>query len=40
MTYHINYNFVWRYFDKFYWGLLLSLELAADLDSDRRRSSV
>ena len=29
MTYHINYNFVWLYFDKFYWGLLLSLELAA-----------
>lgn len=29
MTYHINYNFVWLYFDKFYWGLLLALELAA-----------
>jgi len=29
MTYHINYNFVWLYFDKFYWGLLLGLELAA-----------
>jgi polar amino acid transport system permease protein len=29
MTYHINYNFVWQYFDKFYWGLLLALELAA-----------
>jgi polar amino acid transport system permease protein len=29
MTYHINYNFVWLYFDKFYWGLLLSLKLAA-----------
>jgi polar amino acid transport system permease protein len=29
MTYHINYNFVWQYFDKFYWGLLLGLELAA-----------
>ena len=29
MTYHINYNFVWLYLDKFYWGLLLSLELAA-----------
>ncbi len=28
MTYHINYNFVWQYFDKFYWGLLLSIELA------------
>lgn len=28
MTYHINYNFVWLYFDKFYWGLLLGLELA------------
>ncbi|MGH6927092.1 MAG: ABC transporter permease subunit, partial [Dongiaceae bacterium] len=29
MTYHINYNFVWQYFDKFYWGLLLGIELAA-----------
>jgi polar amino acid transport system permease protein len=29
MTYHINYNFVWLYFDKFYLGLLLGLELAA-----------
>jgi polar amino acid transport system permease protein len=29
MTYHLNYNFVWQYFDKFYWGLLLALELAA-----------
>ena len=28
MTYHINYNFVWQYFDKFYWGLLLGIELA------------
>ena len=28
MTYHLNYNFVWLYFDKFYWGLLLGLELA------------
>ena len=28
MTYHINYNFVWQYFDKFYWGLLLGVELA------------
>jgi polar amino acid transport system permease protein len=28
MTYHINYNFVWLYFDKFYWGLLLGIELA------------
>ncbi len=29
MTYHINYNFVWQYFDKFYWGLLLGIEMAA-----------
>src|SRR3954451_18272850 len=29
MKYHINYNFVWLYFDKFYWGLLLAIELAA-----------
>src|SRR3954447_16065176 len=29
MNYHINYNFVWLYFDKFYWGLLLGIELAA-----------
>jgi len=29
MKYHINYNFVWLYFDKFYWGLLLGIELAA-----------
>jgi len=28
MNYHINYNFVWLYFDKFYWGLLLGIELA------------
>jgi len=29
VKYHINYNFVWLYFDKFYWGLLLGIELAA-----------
>jgi polar amino acid transport system permease protein len=29
MTYHLNYHFVWLYFDKFYWGLLLALEIAA-----------
>ncbi len=29
MKYHLNYNFVWLYFDKFYWGLLLGIELAA-----------
>src|SRR5215475_1965571 len=29
MTYTLNYNFVWQYFDKFYWGLLLGIELAA-----------
>ena len=28
MTYNLNYNFVWLYFDKFYWGLLLGIELA------------
>jgi polar amino acid transport system permease protein len=28
MTYTLNYNFVWLYFDKFYWGLLLGIELA------------
>jgi polar amino acid transport system permease protein len=26
--YHLNYNFVWKYFDKLSWGLVLSLELA------------
>jgi polar amino acid transport system permease protein len=29
VTYHINFNFVWQYFDKFWIGLLLGLELAA-----------
>ncbi|MHB2165672.1 amino acid ABC transporter permease [Alsobacter sp. R-9] len=29
MNYHINFNFVWKYADKLYWGLVLSLELAA-----------
>ena len=29
MKYHLNYNFVWLYFDKFYLGLLLGIELAA-----------
>ncbi len=28
MTYHLNFNFVWKYFDKLSWGLVLSLELA------------
>ena len=28
MQYHLNFQFVWRYVDKLYWGLLLSLELA------------
>lgn len=28
MNYHINFNFVWRYADKLWWGLALSLELA------------
>ncbi len=29
MTYHLNYAFVWRYFGRLRWGLVLSLELAA-----------
>jgi polar amino acid transport system permease protein len=29
VNYHLNFNFVWRYFDRLEWGLLLSLELAA-----------
>jgi polar amino acid transport system permease protein len=28
VTYHINFNFVWRYADKLWWGLAVSLELA------------
>jgi polar amino acid transport system permease protein len=28
VQYHLNFQFVWRYFDRLYWGLLLSLELA------------
>ena len=28
MQYHLNFNFVWKYFDKLTWGLVLSLELA------------
>ena len=28
MHYHVNYNFVWKYFDKLSWGLVLSIELA------------
>ncbi|HKF74307.1 MAG TPA: amino acid ABC transporter permease [Stellaceae bacterium] len=28
MQYHLNYNLVWKYFDKLGWGLVLSLELA------------
>ena len=31
----LNYNFVWLYFDKFYWGLLLGIELAAISDPGR-----
>jgi polar amino acid transport system permease protein len=27
--YHLNFAFVWRYFDRLSWGLVLSLELAA-----------
>jgi len=26
--YHLNYNFVWKYFDRLSWGLVLSIELA------------
>ncbi|MGH7212232.1 MAG: amino acid ABC transporter permease [Acetobacteraceae bacterium] len=28
MNYHLNFHFVWRYFGKLEWGLVLSLELA------------
>jgi polar amino acid transport system permease protein len=28
MSYHVNFNFVWKYFDKLSWGLVLSLEIA------------
>jgi polar amino acid transport system permease protein len=28
VQYHLNYNFIWKYFDKLAWGLVLSLELA------------
>jgi len=28
LNYHLNYNFVWKYFDRLAWGLVLSLELA------------
>ena len=28
MTYHLNYDFIWRHLDKLTWGLVLSLELA------------
>ncbi len=28
MRYHINFNFVWKYFDRLSWGLVMSLELA------------
>jgi polar amino acid transport system permease protein len=28
LRYHVNFNFVWKYFDKLEWGLVLSLELA------------
>ena len=29
MNYHLNYNLVWKNFDRLAWGLVLSLELAA-----------
>ncbi|MEK0082849.1 amino acid ABC transporter permease [Benzoatithermus flavus] len=29
MTYHFNFNLVWRHFGRLGWGLVLSLELAA-----------
>lgn len=28
MNYHLNFHFVWRYFGRLEWGLVLSLELA------------
>jgi polar amino acid transport system permease protein len=28
MDYHLNFNFIWRYSDKLWWGLALSIELA------------
>jgi polar amino acid transport system permease protein len=28
LEYHLNFNFIWKYADKLYWGLLLSIELA------------
>jgi polar amino acid transport system permease protein len=28
VTYHLNFNFIWRYADKLWWGLALSLGLA------------
>ncbi|HEV8674667.1 MAG TPA: amino acid ABC transporter permease, partial [Methylomirabilota bacterium] len=28
MSYHFNFTYVWRHFDRLAWGLLLSLELA------------
>jgi polar amino acid transport system permease protein len=29
LHYYINFNFIWKYFDRLEWGLVLSLELAA-----------
>jgi polar amino acid transport system permease protein len=29
LNYHLNFNFVWRYFPRLEWGLVLSLEMAA-----------
>jgi polar amino acid transport system permease protein len=28
MEYHLNFNFIWRYGDRLWWGLALSIELA------------
>jgi len=28
VRYHLNFNFVWKYFDRLSWGLVMSLELA------------
>ena len=28
MEYHLNFNFVWKYADKLWWGLALSIQLA------------
>ena len=37
MSYHVNFNFIWKYFDKLSWGLVLSLELAVVCIAHRHR---